>query len=88
MCARASLYGRLLEQPGPAWIIKTETMARKIKHIREDVLFEFVNNEPGGAKRFADTAIAVLPYSAFKTLTEALDLEDEVQRIKRKEARS
>ena len=56
----------------------------KIAEAREQVLLDYVANVPGGAEKLATLAIAALPWSHLKTLTEGLDIEQEAQRIKRK----
>ena len=46
----------------------------KIAEAREQVLLDYVANVPGGAEKLATLAIAALPWSHLKTLTEGLDL--------------
>ena len=53
-----------------------------IHEARENVLWKFVNNNPGGNKKLATAAISCLPYSSLKKLVEALELDGEVKKEK------
>ena len=54
-----------------------------IHEARENVLWNFVNNNPNGNKKLATAAISALPYSSLKILVEALELEEEVKKEKK-----
>ena len=52
--------------------------------IREDVLRNYISNNPNGAKRFATLALALLPASKLKVMVEELGLENELKLLKSK----
>lgn len=56
----------------------------RIMDIREDVLRNYISNNPNGAKRFATLALALLPASKLKVMVEELGLENELKLLKSK----
>jgi len=55
----------------------------RIGDVREQVLWNMINNTPGGSKKIAIYAVSCLPHASLKKLCEALDLEEEVKKLKK-----